>query len=306
MMSPPATASARPRAWSWTEVHMAGNDAGGEDPEQDDVEGQDGHGERHPDGDGGAGPGLEELEAGSGRRCRAAQQAAEGRAHEGEQVGNADQVAHHVVAVHTDEGEELVQHLELRDGDEDQQGGEVGGLVDAGGDEDGDDVEVQAAEIGAQPAPTVQPVGVGDVGVEDGQHEVDADTHDARPGASVAGRRCVPDLVEGAHGDADGDHRQEQVGVQDGLLDAARGCGSPGWRRSQTSRATKAARAAMTSGGQNNGRSAQEAPRWSRSGTTRVRNRRPSSNGLDRVRSSARSAWSVPMTPRGASLLSIR
>ncbi len=203
-------------------------DAGSEDPEEHGVEGQDGHGQGHPDADGGAGPGLEERQAAAGRRVVTAEEAGERRADEGEEVGDADQVAHHVVAVHADEGEELVQHLHLRDGDEDEQRGEVGGLIDASGDEDGDDVEVQAPEIGAQPAPAVQAVGVGDVGVEDGEHQIDADAHDARPGAAVPGRRCVADLVEGAHRDADGDHREQKVGLQDGLLYAAQDAGALG------------------------------------------------------------------------------
>jgi hypothetical protein len=83
-------------------------------------------------------------------------------------------------------------------------------------------VEVDAAEIRAQPSGAVEAVGVGHVRVEGGPDDVDSGAHHAGLRASVARRRCVPDLVQGRpqHEQAE-DHQQEQ-GVVDELARALR------------------------------------------------------------------------------------
>ena len=64
-----------------------------------------------------------------------------------------------------------------------------GGRVDAGQGQDEDQVEVQAAEVGAQPPGPAEPVGVGDVGEERGPHQVDADADPRRAGRRRSGSR---------------------------------------------------------------------------------------------------------------------
>ena len=84
----------------------------------------------------------------------------------GEQVRHADQVAEDEIAVEADEREQLLQHLQVREGDDQEQELVRGGRVEAGQGQHEDQVEVQAAEVGAQPPGAAEPVGVGDVGEE--------------------------------------------------------------------------------------------------------------------------------------------
>ena len=72
------------------------------------------------------------------------------------------------------------------------------------------DVEVDAAQVGAQPASPVESVGVADVGVERGPHDVEAGAHLAGSGAAVAAAGGVAEFVEAGRED---DQREEQ---QDG------------------------------------------------------------------------------------------
>ena len=94
-----------------------------------------------------------------------------------------------VVAVEADEREQLLQHLQMRDGDDQQQELAGGGHVDAGQGQHEDRVEVQAAEVGAQPAGADEPVGVGDVGEERRPDQVDADADPRRAARRRSGSR---------------------------------------------------------------------------------------------------------------------
>ena len=106
-------------------------------------------------------------------------------------------------------------------GDDQEQDLVRGGRVEAGQGQHEDQVEVQAAEVGAQPAGAAEPVGVGDVGEERGPDQVDADADHAGPRAAVAAAGRVPALVEqgGDHGQAEHDEQVHRV-AQD-LLDPA-------------------------------------------------------------------------------------
>ena len=110
-------------------------------------------------------------------------------------VGHAGQVAQHVVAVEAQQRQQLLQdHDVLHEGDHEQRflaGREIGR---AGGQGE-DAVEVDAAEIGPQPARAVEPVGVRHVAVERRPDEVEPDAHHAGPRAAVAARARVSAFV---------------------------------------------------------------------------------------------------------------
>ena len=167
------------------------------------------HDDQHPRGD-------EQPGASGQRRGLAApgNQPTHRRADVGEQVGNAGRVGQDVVAVGADHGRKLLDHLEQLQRDQQQQ------RVDAPEQprdqrQIGDDgVEVQAAKVDPQPRPLRQPVGVGDVGVERGPHQIDAHTHPGGSGAAVAARGRVAELVKAGRC-----HRQSRTRAA-----AARGC----------------------------------------------------------------------------------
>jgi hypothetical protein len=101
----------------------------------------------------------------------------------------------------------LLQHLQVRDGNDQEQDLGRGDRVDAGQRQYEDQVEVQAAEVGPQPARAAEPVGIGDVGEERQPDQVDTDSDHAGPRAAVAAADRVPALVEdgGDHGEAEHD-----------------------------------------------------------------------------------------------------
>jgi hypothetical protein len=125
------------------------------------AEGQDGDEDEHPGRDDAAHPRLElgDLRLGVSER--------DGRAHHradaAEQVRNADQVAQHVVAVQPQERRQLLEHLDLRQKAQQYQRFVPRRCMDGGGGDDDDRVDVDAAEVRAQPSSSVQLVGVGDV-----------------------------------------------------------------------------------------------------------------------------------------------
>src|SRR5205814_1042343 len=80
-----------------------------------------------------------------------------------------------------DERKELVHDLEVLNQDEEQQRLEPGREVGHCSGEDEDHVEVDAAEVGAQPAASAEPVGIRDIGVEGGPDDVDPGADAARP-----------------------------------------------------------------------------------------------------------------------------
>ena len=139
----------------------------------------------------------------------------------GEQVRHAGQVAEDEIAVEADERQQLLQHLQVRNRDDQQQDLGRGGRVEAGQGQHEDQVEVQATEVGPQPACPAEPVGVGDVGEERRPDQVDPDADHAGPRTSVAAAGRVSALVEsgGDHGQTEHDEQIHRV-AQD-LLDAA-------------------------------------------------------------------------------------
>ena len=78
-----------------------------------------------------------------------------------------------------------------------------------------DRVEVDPAEVGAQPGVTVQPVGIGHVGVEGWEDEVDAHADGAWLASAVPASGGVPDLVEKGRGDGPEDEHEQQGRVGD-------------------------------------------------------------------------------------------
>ena len=84
-----------------------------------------------------------------------------------------------------------------------------------------DGVEVQAAEVGAQPPGPGQPVGIGDVGEERGPDHVDADPDLAGPRAAVPAQGRVPALVEHCRDQGQAEHDEQVHRVAQGLLEPA-------------------------------------------------------------------------------------
>ncbi len=101
---------------------------------------------------------------------------------------------------------------------DEQQGVVAGGPPDPHDGHGHDGVEVQAAEVGPEPAGAAQPVGVGHIGVERRPDEVQAGAHRSRRGAAAAGPGGMAELVEacGQHGDQQ--DQQHQAGVGEGFM----------------------------------------------------------------------------------------
>src|SRR5205807_8429556 len=121
--------------------------------------------------------------------------------HRAEQIGDAGEVGEDVVAVEAHDGEQLVGDLEVLDDDQQQQRLEPGAEVDRGSDEAGDGIEIDAAQVGPQPTGPAEPVGVGDVGVEGGPHDVQAGTDGAGAPPTVTTGGGVAPFVEQRAGD---------------------------------------------------------------------------------------------------------
>ena len=127
----------------------------------------------------------------------------------GDRGARADEVGQDEVTVEAGERQQLLEHLQVDQRDRQQQDLGTGGDVQAGQGEDAEEVEVQPAEVGAEPAAARQPVGVGDVREERGPDEVDADADPAGPGAAVPAAGRVAEFVERGRGGEQGEHGQQ-------------------------------------------------------------------------------------------------
>ena len=179
-------------------------------------EGQHRHDDEHPDADHGAGPRLQDD------RLRVAPSPREQAEQRGpdpvEQVGDAGDVGQDVVAVEADQRRQLPHHLQDLGRDHQQQRVVLRRPPHAGDGHRHDGVEVQAAEVGDHPPPPAEAVGVGDVGVERGPHEVDPGPHRAGRGPAATRARRVAELVEAGRQDRHGDDEQQQPRVLEGLV----------------------------------------------------------------------------------------
>lgn len=118
-----------------------------------------------------------------------------------------------MVAVEAHHGRQLTEHLQDL-GRDDQQQGVVAQPPPEGRDADRDyRVEVEPAEVGAHPPGPAEAVGVGDVGVEGGPHEVEPDAHHSGCGPAVPRCRRVPELVEARGQDGHGEDQDQQPGT---------------------------------------------------------------------------------------------
>ncbi len=134
----------------------------------------------------------------------------------------------HVVAVEADDGDELLEHLDLHHQTGQQEHARAGLQV---GEAEGDDapgVEVEASEVRAHPPGPAEPVGVGDVGVEGREDDVQADPDGARLGTAVPAGGGVPHLVDQRARGQDGVHHQRQRRVQEQLEERTREVGPAG------------------------------------------------------------------------------
>ena len=109
----------------------------------------------------------------------------------------------------------------MGDGDDQQQDLAGGGHVEAGQGQHEDRVEVQAAQVGPQPARAGQPVGVGDVGEERRPDQVDADADHAGPRAAIPASGRVPALVEHGGNRRQAEHDQQVHRVTQHLLESS-------------------------------------------------------------------------------------
>ena len=135
-----------------------------------------------------------------------------------EQVRHAGQVGQDVVSVEADQGQELPEHLDDL-GRNDQQERIPAADPPDGSDRHGDDrIEVQPAEVRAQPSRTAEAVGVGHVGVERRPEQVQAAAHDAGLRTATSRRGRVAELVEPGRKDRDGDHEQQELGLGECLV----------------------------------------------------------------------------------------
>ena len=173
-------------------------------------------GDQHPQCDHGAGSGFEQPVVGVVPAV--GQQSEQGGADPVVEVGDPGQVGEQVVAVEAQQRQQLLHHLQGLGRDQQQQGVPPGGVPPAEGEHHDQGVEVQAAQVGADPAAASEPVAVGDVGVEGGPHQVQAGSHDAGFGAAVAGGRGVAELVEPAGEHGHREHQQQQLGTLEGVV----------------------------------------------------------------------------------------
>ena len=160
-----ASRSPTPRRRAWEQQDRAERHA---EQDRDD--------DQHPGGDEDARAALQR----GGLVARPRQQALERRAHVRVEVRHAGRVGQDVVAVGADHRREVLDDLEHLQGDQQQQRVDAPRQPDAERDDRDDRVEVDAAEVGAQPRAPRQPVGVRDVRVEGRPDDVDAGAHAAR------------------------------------------------------------------------------------------------------------------------------
>ncbi len=157
-------------------------------------EGQRGHHEHHPSDDEASGRGPELSDPWVGRATRHG--ARQGGPQPREQVRHPDQVREDVVAVEPHDGDELLDHLHVHDEDREQQDPVPGQLVAGAEQQQEQHVEVEPAEVGSHASRPAEPVGVGDVGEEGREHQIDPEADRARDRAAVPARRGVTELVE--------------------------------------------------------------------------------------------------------------
>jgi hypothetical protein len=193
----------------------AGDEVGCEDArtgEHDDrcIDAEDRDREGDPGTDDPSSPGADTGEPHRVARVGGLSHRREDRTDVGEQVWHADQVTQDPVAVHAHERHELIEQLDVRKDDEDEQGCVVSADEDGICDRDDDRVEVDATEIRPDPRPASKAVDVGEVGVEDRPDEVDANPHHARRRPTVASRGGVADLVESRRGEQQHGHEEQE------------------------------------------------------------------------------------------------
>ena len=100
---------------------------------------------------------------------------AEDRLDPRQDVRHAGEVAEHVVAVEAQQRQQLLEDHGVLHEHHEQERLLAGGEVAGGGREREDPVEVDAAEVGAQPAGAIEPVRLGHVAVERGPDQVEPD-----------------------------------------------------------------------------------------------------------------------------------
>ncbi|MCY1225832.1 hypothetical protein D9M72_380400 [compost metagenome] len=123
-----------------------------------------------------------------------------------------------MVAVESDQGEELPDHLQDLGDHHQQQRVETGGPPDTHDGHGHDRVEIQSAKVRADPAAAAQPVGVGDVGEESGPDQVEAGAHRSRRRTATACGGGMAELVEAGGQNGDGQDQQHQDRVGEGVV----------------------------------------------------------------------------------------
>src|SRR5204863_3242962 len=94
-------------------------------------------------------------------------------------VRHPGEIADDQIAVQAQHRQQLVRNLQMLDGDEQQQRREPGREIGEAAAEHEDAVEVDAAEVRAQTVAPAETIRIGDVGVERGPYEIQADAHRA-------------------------------------------------------------------------------------------------------------------------------
>ena len=159
---------------------------------------------RHDD----PGPQLELARLGPAEPAR--QEAAQRRADAMEEVRDAGDVRQQVVAVEPHERRQLPDHLQDLGRDDEQQPVPPDHEPPGEHRQRDERVEVEAAEVGADPRAPAEPVAVGDVGVERGVDEVEAGAHCTGGPTTAAQGRGVTELVESRGHHRDREHREQQ------------------------------------------------------------------------------------------------
>ena len=212
------------------ELQVQGAPGGGEDArrvqdqhrvDEEDERHRDQHPDRHRDP-------HPALQLGDGLlRLLAGDQAVQHGLDAPEDVGHAGQVRHDVIPVQAQEGQELVDDLDVLERDHHEQRLVARPEVNGRCDQHEDRVEVHPAQVRAQAPAFAQAVSVGHVAVEGGPDHVDARPQHARFGPAVGAGCGVAALVEGRREDDQAQQQQHQHRlVEDlagGLGDAVEG-----------------------------------------------------------------------------------
>ena len=147
--------------------------------------------------------------------------AAQDRADPAEQVGDPDEVGHDEVPVQATERQQLLQRLDVDEHDGEKHRRRTGLGVEGGQPGDRERVEVDAAEVGADPAGTAQAVRLGDVGEEGGVDDIDGGTDLARRGSAVVAGGGVAELVDDRGGQQDAEHGEQQRRIDEDRVDGS-------------------------------------------------------------------------------------